>query len=335
MRTLAISISAGILVAAMTAGVVRSQGAGTQGGTSRPQVTKAEFDRWKTELSNWGRWGKDDQLGALNLITPAKRKQAAALVKDGVTVSLAVDANFQVQGTGPTARAPYVRTVTSAAPTGAGDRLDINFHGSTVTHIDAFAHRFFDGKMYNGFSWEEITMADGARKNSIYNLRAGIMTRGILMDIPRLKGVEYLEPGTRIYVEDLEAWEKKAGIKVSAGDAVFIRVGRWTRMKQNPSPSQLREAGVDASIIPWLKQRDVALLGSEHPHDAQQQGDMPGLPVHDFALISLGVHLFDNCSLDELAEAAAARKRWEFMLVVGPLRVPGGTGSPVNPIATF
>jgi hypothetical protein len=147
MRTLAINISAGILVAAMTVGVVRSQGAGSQGSTSKHQVTLAEFDRWKTELSNWGRWGKDDQMGALNLITPAKRKQAAALVKDGITVSLAVDANFEVQGTRPNARAPYVRTVTSAGPTGAGDRLDINFHGSTVTHIDAFAHRFFDGRL--------------------------------------------------------------------------------------------------------------------------------------------------------------------------------------------
>src|SRR5882672_6123174 len=102
MRKLAVGISAGILVAAMTAGVVRSQQAVPQGGASHHQVTKAEYDRWKTELSNWGRWGKDDQLGALNLITPAKRKQAAALVRDGVTVSLAVDANLQ-KGTGPNA----------------------------------------------------------------------------------------------------------------------------------------------------------------------------------------------------------------------------------------
>jgi kynurenine formamidase len=155
------------------------------------------------------------------------------------------------------------------------------------------------------------------------------------MDMPRLKGVDYLEPGTRIYPEDLEAWEKKAGIRVSAGDALFIRTGRWTRMKKNPSAGRVREAGLDASVIPWLKQRDIALLGGEMPHDAPQQGDMPSLPVHDFALISLGVHLLDNCSLDEVAEAAAARNQWEFMLVVAPLRVPGGTGSPVSPIATF
>ena len=334
MRKLAVGISAGILIAGMTAGVARSQGAGSQGVVSHHQVTKAEYDRWKTELSNWGRWGKEDQMGALNLITAAKRKQAAALVKDGVTVSLAVDANFQ-KGTGANAVAPYERIVTQAAATGAADRLNINFHGSAVTHIDAFAHRFFDGKMYNGFSWEEITREDGAKKNSIYNLRAGIMTRGILMDIPRLKGVEYLEPGTRIYPEDLEAWEKKTGLKVSAGDAVFIRVGRWTRMKKNPSAAPGPQAGVDPSVIPWLKKRDVALLGGESPQDAPAQGDMPGLAVHDFVLVSLGVHLFDNCSLDEVAEAAAARNRWEFMLVAAPLRVPGGTGSPVSPIAAF
>ena len=229
-ETLVVSTLALMIAGAISGAAVLSQGARSDGTPSHLLVTKAEYERWQTELSNWGRWGKDDELGTLNLITPAKRKQAAGLVKDGVTVSLAVDANFQLQGTGPNARAPYERIVTSAGPTGAGDRININFHGSVVTHIDAFAHRFFDGKMYNGVSWEEITMADGAKKNSIYNLRAGILTRGVLMDIPRLKGVEYLEPGTRIYPEDLEAWEKKAGIKVSAGDALFVRTGRWTRM---------------------------------------------------------------------------------------------------------
>src|SRR5712671_5726148 len=106
MRKLAVGISTSILFAAMMAGVAHSQGAGSQGIASHHQVTKAEYDRWKTELSNWGRWGKDDQMGALNLITPAKRKQAAALVRDGVTVSLAVDANFQ-KGTGANAVAPF------------------------------------------------------------------------------------------------------------------------------------------------------------------------------------------------------------------------------------
>ncbi len=228
---------------------------------TRSAPSKAEYERWKTELSNWGRWGKEDQLGAVNLITPAKRKQAASLVKDGISVSLAGDVNTErsidnVQ--------PYEHVMTSAGPTGAGDRLAVSFHGYAHTHIDGFAHRFFDGKMWNGFSHEEVTEADGAKKNSIYNLHNGIVTRGVLIDIPRLKGVAYLEPGTRIFPEDIEAWEKQAGVKVSAGDAVFIRTGRWARRaKTGPWNAAIENAGLDPSVIPWLKRRDVAILGGE------------------------------------------------------------------------
>ena len=303
---------------------------------TRPAVTKAQYEKWKTELSNWGRWGKDDQLGAINLITPAKRKQAAGLVRDGVTVSLAGDVNTE---RAPDNGQPYEHVITQAAETGAADRLAVSFHGYAHTHIDAFAHRFFDGKMYNGYSWEEVTKDAGAKKNSIYNLHNGIVTRGVLMDIARLKGVPYLEPGTRIFVEDLEAWEKQAGVKVSAGDAVFIRTGRWVRRaKLGPWNAGLETAGLDASVIPWLKQRDVALLGSEAAQDAgpvPPGSEIGGLALHDFALIMLGVHLFDDTNLDAVAEVAATRKRWEFLLAAGPLPVRNGTGSPVNPIAVF
>jgi kynurenine formamidase len=297
-------------------------------------VTNVEYDRWKTELSNWGRWGKDDTLGALNLVTPAKRKQAAALVKEGITVSLAADADFQ-KGSGPNGVAPYDLIVTSVAPTGAGDRMNITYHGNAVTHMDAFGHRFFDGKMYNGFSWEELKNQASTKKESIYDVHNGVLTRGILMDIPRLKGAEYLEPGTRIYPADLEAWEKKANVKVSSGDALLIRTGRWRLEKKNGGPAKTF-AGLDPSVLPWLKKRDIAFIGGEDSHDATPA--LPGLPVlavHDFCLVALGVHTLDNTNLDALAEAAAARNRWEFMLMVAPLAVPGATGSPFNPIAAF
>jgi kynurenine formamidase len=328
-----------IVLAGMVAwsgAAVRSQSTPPAGGSDRPPVAKAQYDQWKTELSNWGRWGKEDQMGALNLITPAKRRQAAALVKDGITVSLAGDVN--------TAKAednfaPYEHVITQAAATGAADRLAVSYHGYAHTHIDGFAHRFFDGKMWNGFSWEEVSKEGGAKKNSIYNLHDGIFTRGILMDIARLKGVDYLEPGTRIYVSDLEAWEKRAGVKVADGDAVFIRTGRWARRaKLGPWNAATNAAGLDASVIPWLKQRGVALLGSESAQDASPQpagADIGGLPVHDFALIMLGIHLFDNTNLEAVGQAAAQRKRWDFLLTAAPLPVRGGTGSPLNPIAVF
>jgi kynurenine formamidase len=332
-RLAAIIVVTGIVAWSSTA--VRSQSTPPAGG-DRPAVTKAQYDQWKTELSNWGRWGKDDEIGALNLITPAKRRQAAALVKDGITVSLAGDVNtVKAEDNG----APYEHVITQAAATGAADRLAVSYHGYAHTHIDGFAHRFFDGKMWNGFSWEEVSKEGGAKKNSIYNLHNGIFTRGVLMDIARLKGVDYLEPGTRIYVSDLEAWEKRAGVKVAEGDAVFIRTGRWARRaKLGAWNAATNAAGLDASVIPWLKQRGVALLGSESAQDASPQpagAEIGALPVHDFALIMLGVHLFDNTNLEAVSQAAAQRKRWDFLLTAAPLPVRGGTGSPLNPIAVF
>lgn len=302
---------------------------------ARPAVPTATYDWWKTELSNWGRWGKDDQIGAINLITTAKRRQAASLVKDGVTISLAGDVN--------TERAldngqPYEHTMIQAGPTGATDRLAVSYHGVAHTHIDGFAHRFFDGKMWNGLSYEEVTQEGGAGKNSIYSLHNGIFTRGILIDVARLHNVPYLEPGTRIFIEDLEAWEKQAGVRVSAGDAIFIRTGRWARRAKLGPWNPGQSAGLDTSVIPWLRQRDVALLGSEAAQDAfplPPGTEVGRLPLHDFALVFLGIHLFDNTNLEALAEAAAARRRWEFLLTGAPLPIRNGTGSPNNPIAVF
>jgi kynurenine formamidase len=295
-------------------------------------VTPEEYERWKKELSNWGRWGKDDQIGALNLITPAKRKQAAALVKEGVSVSMAGDLDT-------------VKAVDNPSPFGfkmltiGTDEISANYHGIAHTHLDSLAHINDNGVFFNGYKPDADTvMKQGHAKNSIHNLKNGIFTRGILIDIPRLKGVPYLEPGTPIYVEDLEAWEKKAGVKVSAGDALFVRTGVWARRKAlgpwlRGRAEGGRDAGLDPSVIPWLKKRDIAIMGSDHP-----QYVAPALlrgAVHDFALLYLDIHLFDNCDLEALADAAAARKRWDFLLTAAPLAIPGGTGSPINPIATF
>lgn len=299
-----------------------------------PAVTRAEFERWKTELSNWGRWGKDDQVGALNLITPTKRRQAAALVTEGFSVSLARDVDTEKAVDNPQ---PYERSMLALG----SDRFGVAFHGVAHTHLDSLAHIHYNGVFYNGYRPEAdaVMKAGGHARNSIINVKNGIFTRGVLIDLPRLRGVPYLEPDAPIYARDIEAWEKMAGVKVSAGDALFIRTGRWARRAalgpwdtsrtgQRPGPA--------ASMIPWLKQRDIALLGSDVP-PSLAPSDIPGEPgpVHDFALVTLGVHLFDNCDLEALAEAAAARKRWEFLLTVAPLPIRGGTGSPVNPIATF
>ena len=301
-----------------------------------PLITQAEYDRWLVELSNWGRWGANDEMGTLNLITPSKRTQAAALVKEGFTVSLASNAIKEKQVDVP---CPVEWAMVTASDAGATDRIGYPcIHGAGTTHLDSFAHRFFNGKMWNGYVVKEtISKEGGATKNSILTMKSGIVTRAVLYDIPRLKGVPYLEPGTRIYPEDLEAWEKKTGVKAGPGDALLVRWGRWARRdKLGPYSTDDQSAGLDNSVIPWLKKRDIALLAWETPGYAPQpSGDLPRLALHDFVLAMLGVHLIDRADFEAVSAAAAARNRWQFMLVVAPLPIPNGTGSPVNPIAVF
>ena len=303
---------------------------------AHPLVTQAEYDRWQTELTNWGRWGKEDEMGALNLITPARRKAAAALVKEGFSVSLASNVATDKAADVP---CPAEWAMVAASPAAATDRISYPcIHGAGATHIDSFAHIFFSGKMWNGYPVSNlVTMQNGATKNSVLTMKNGIVTRGVLYDIPKLKGVPYLEPGTRIFPADLEAWEKRSGVKAGAGDALLIRWGRWARRAQLGAWAvDEGSAGFDNSIIPWLKKRDIALLGWETPgYVPQPPGDLPRLAVHDFALTILGIHLLDRADFEALSEAAAARRRWEFMLSVAPLPIPKGTGSPVNPLAMF
>ena len=301
-----------------------------------PSVGEAWYERWQSELSNWGRWGPDDELGALNLITPEKRQAAAALVREGITVSLATTAQTEESIDNP---CPVQWEMLSASSTGASDRVAYPcIHGLGTTHIDGFAHRFFDGRMWNGYPVSDlVTMEEGALKNSILTMKGGIVTRGVLYDIPRLKGVPYLEPGTRITVEDLEAWEARTGVRVGPGDAMLLRWGPWARQEAiGAFDTWAGSAGLDNSVIPWLKERDIAVLGWETPgYTPPPPGDLPTLALHDFALTMLGVQLLDRADLEALSEMAAAQERWEFMLTIAPLPIPNGTGSPVNPIAMF
>jgi kynurenine formamidase len=324
-----------VLAVAVVIGAVVPANVRSQGSQSLPLISQAQYRTWQTELSNWGRWGANDEMGALNLITPAKRRAAAALVKEGVTISLAATAFTQKDVDVP---CPVEWAMVTSGEGGATDRVGFPcIHGAGTTHLDSFAHRFFDGKMWNGYPVSGLVTNEGASRNSILTMKNGIVTRGVLYDIPRSKGVPYLEPGTRISVEDLEAWEKKANVRVGPGDALLLRWGRWTRRaKLGPWPIDEQSAGFDNSVLPWLRKRDVAIVGWETPgYMPQPSGDLPRLAVHDFVLTILGVHLIDRADFDALAEAAAARNRWEFMLTLAPLPIPKGTGSPINPIAMF
>jgi kynurenine formamidase len=302
---------------------------------SKAPFTKADFERWMQELSNWGRWGKADELGALNLITPEKRRLAARLVREGVPVSLSHDAEKEKAADNPR---PFEHQMLSTAKTeGAqshSDTFTVSHHGLAHTHLDALCHFFWDGKMYNGVPREVVT-EQGASRLSVYAIREGIFTRAVLMDIPRLKGVPYLEPGTAIYPEDLDAWEKKAGVRVQSGDVVLIRTGRWARRKaKGPWSGEL--AGLHVTATRWLKNRDAAVLGSDAAQDVMPSGvDGVRQPVHLLVLVAMGMPILDNVDLEAVSEAAAKRRRWEFLLTTAPLAVPGATGSALNPIAIF
>ena len=296
---------------------------------------RQDFERWMTELSNWGRWGKDDQLGALNLVTPTKRKEALALVRDGVSVSLARDVEKEkaIDNDSPFEHS-MDRTGDNNPGFSCADTFKVSYHGMAHTHIDSLCHMFHQGKMYNGFPQTNVT-SEGAQRLGIQNLKNGILSRGVLIDIPLLKGVAFLEPGTPIYPEDLDAWEKKTGISIRAGDVVFIRTGRWAR-RASVGPWGGKFAGLHGSCARWLKQRDVAVIGRDAASDVLPSGvEDVAMPIHQLSLIAMGAWILDNCDLEAVSAAAKERQRWEFMLSVAPLAVPGGTGSPVNPIATF
>jgi len=285
-------------------------------------------------LTNWGRWGDDDQLGALNLITPEVTAAAAATVRVGRTVSCARPLNTVAAADNPS---PVAHHMIGTATEGFGaDYFAIAPHGFATSHIDALCHIFHEGKLYNGYPAEAVT-AHGATKLGIHHLRAGIVTRGVLLDIPALRDVDALEPGEPVFPEDLEAAEERAGLRVRAGDALLVRTGRWHwRAEHGPWDATNLAAGLDASCLPWLRDRDVATLGSDGVSDvlpSRVEGVV--MPIHTVVIAAMGVHLMDNLDLDALADACAEERRWEFLFTVAPLVLRRGTASPVNPIAVF
>jgi kynurenine formamidase len=299
--------------------------------SSRAPRNAAEFDELFQQIKNWGRWGPDDQLGSTNLVTAAKRKAAAALVKSGVSVSLA---HNPLTERAEDNASPFEHTMLRGNNM---DRYAVTYHGYAHSHIDALCHFLYKDQTYNGFARADVNTDKGCAKLGIENLKNGIVTRGVLFDIPRLRNVDYLEPGTPIYVEELEAWEKKIGLKVLPGDAILIRTGRWARRaKLGPWNVAQNAAGLHASTAPWIKQRGAAFVGSDVGEDVTpSMVEGVTLPIHTLLITGLGINLLDNQDLEAVADTAAKMNRWEFMLTIAPVPVTGGTGFPLNALAVF
>jgi kynurenine formamidase len=301
------------------------------------RLTVNEVKSLYEKISNWGRWGKEDQRGALNFITAQKRAAAARLVESGEIVSLSLPLSTK---SGPDNPQPVQHMMLHAGPPGYAslDFFAIAPHGMAFTHLDALCHVFWQGCMYNGFSEREVGRF-GARRCAIDVTRDGIMSRGVLLDIPRARKVEWLELREPIYPEDLVAAEKLGNLQVSEGDVLLIRTGRHKRRAVKGAWDPRREGlpGLDASCLEWLHERRIALLGCDAVSDIAPSpyGAEMGLPIHVGTLVIQGIHLIDNADLEALSNACEKHRRYQFLFSLAPLILEGGTASPVNPLALF
>ena len=310
--------------------------------------TETEVTGYLRSLSNWGRWGSSDQLGTINLITPAKRIAAAGLVRDGVSVTCArpivtditADTTFQPlrfmvdSGEGRDTASPE----RNLERRGASEFIGMVFHGYTITHVDTPAHYFWEGKLYNGRSCSLVTSREGATVESVDLLHDGVVSRGVFLDVARTRSVPWMQPGEGVMPADLEAAERAAGVRVESGDILLVRTGYYARrLAEGPvHPLRAGSPALHVACCPWLRERGVAMIGTDTHNDISPPPyPAMGNSFHVVSLVAMGLWLIDNANLEDLARACGERGRWEFLLTVAPLRLRNVTGSPVNPIAVF
>lgn len=307
----------------------------------RPIPSEEEVISYMKSLSNWGRWGPDNQLGTLNLITPEKRAQAGRLMRNGLVVSCARP--IEPDPAPDVAFPPlhYMSITGESAPaTGGGASLDfigMVFHGATITHMDSLCHMMWDGRMYNNQPAALVTAKQRAQVGGIDKASAGIVTRGVLLDITQLSGKEWLEAGEGVFPEDLEAAEAAQGVRITEGDALLVRLGWYPRrQKLGPIPLPAIHPGLHAATLPWLHERGVSIVAADAPNDVVPNPyPRLGLPLHRVGLVAMGLWLIDAANFEELRQVCDDLGRWEFLLAVAPLRFMNATGSPVNPLAIF
>jgi kynurenine formamidase len=337
----------------------------------------AEIHGYMTSLSNWGRWGPDDELGTLNLITSQQITAAASLVRAGRPVSCGWPVGPEISdvygapqrlmllgGAGPppepeagsppepSAEPPPEPEAGPPPEPAAGppparrphrsavEYIGLAFHGMTVTHLDAPAHVSWDGSIYNGRPASAVRFDTGASACAVTAAGRGVCTRGVLLDVAGLHGVDWLGPGYRVNPAELEECSRQQNVAITPGDALLLRTGTGHRARQPDGPGlrDERKPGWGFDCLPWLHAQDVALVGCDSINDAVPSGGGGhgfDLPVHLVGLVAMGLWLLDNCDFEELAAVCRELGRWEFMLSVLPLRLIGGTGSPVNPVALF
>lgn len=305
--------------------------------------TEADLDTLFESLSNWGRWGEEDERGMLNHLLPQHSAQAAAEVRDGLALSLAHNLEVEPSAETPVPAQHHMLAAGDARDESgipgyeaARDFVGAHVHGLGVTHIDALCHMFVRGQMYNGVPASEVR-SNGASRNTLLSFANGIVGRGVLIDLAAARGVDFIEGHEAISLAELEAAAKRQNVTVDSGDILVVSSGRDARRRQaggvlNPAEGMV---GLHAECLPWLREREIAVLGSDGISDP-----MPGLgipnwpfPIHQIGITGMGLHLIDNLALGALSAACAERGRWHFLFTLGAMRVPRATGCPVNPIA--
>lgn len=303
-----------------------------------PAVSREEFDALFETVRTWGRWAPADR-GAWNRVTADHVRRATTLVRSGTVVPMARPWDT---ASGPDNSKPALRYLSDLGdveppePSTHKDFIGADYHGKGVSHLDALSHIAYRGQLYDGGTARELVGAGGARFGDVSAL-GPLVTKGVLLDLPAVLGTAWLEPGQAVRAADVVAAEEALGVEVGEGDAVLLRVGRFRRRRELGAwDLDAASAGFHVEAMPLLAERGIALLGGDGDSDVRPS-PVEGLhsPVHALAVAAMGVPLLDNLDLEALSVAAAETERYEFLLVVAPLNIPGGTGSPVNPIAVL
>jgi kynurenine formamidase len=309
------------------------------------RVDVAEFERIFAAVRNWGRWGPDDQLGTLNYLTPDRVVAAAALVRSGRHVSMAIPINTVA---GPDNPNPAIHHVIQGHDIDIGsggvrfgfDFIGMAFHGDCHTHVDAMCHLSWKGQTYNGRPAQEVLTTRGGTSLDVDAYATGLVGRGVLYDIPRFRGVEWLDPGDAVTRGELEAYEREMGIAVGEGDVFLFRTGHHARRLRlgawDNGATGEGKAGLHVDTIEWMHERHVAaFLPDGDGETVPSTVTGIGYPIHPLQLVAMGMLTADSLQLEDVANACRDESRLEFMVVGLPLRIVGGTGSPWNPIAIF
>ncbi len=306
-------------------------------------ISAREFDRLFDSVCNWGRWGPDDERGTLNYITGDHIRRAAALVRSGRTVSLSLPINKVAGPDNPSPPAHrMVHTYDPSDMSGqqfATDCLAVEFHGDCHTHIDALCHVAYKGKIYNGKPLSSVT-SEGARIQDITAFAHGVVGKGVLLDMPRLRGTRWIEVGEAIGPEEIVAAEEAQGVRLDEGDILVFRTGHHRRRLELGSWDVGYDgegrAGLHVSAIPLLHERKVAAFFPDGDGETVP-GNVEGVPypIHALQITAMGMVCADSLQFEELVQVCESEGRWEFMVAASPLRLPGGTGTLFNPIAIF